>query len=93
MEVYTRNVLYSTGTSTKCGDGCSFEELRNQFGDELGNAATIACTKAAEELPQDWIHYDEARALLRLKGPEGFLFSNDAIATVFARLDEQLGHD
>ena len=33
---------------------------------------------------------ESADATLALAEPEGFLFSNDAIATVFARLDERL---
>ena len=60
-----------------------------RFGEELGGAAASACEDAAAELPADWID-TSGRDALRLSDPEGMLFSNDAIATVFARLDERL---
>ena len=55
---------------------------------QLGAAAAAACADAAAELPDEWVSY-EAQTL-RLKNPEGLLFSNDAISTVFARLEERL---
>eukprot|EP00908_Phaeocystis_cordata_P015698 Transcript_26879.p1 GENE.Transcript_26879~~Transcript_26879.p1 ORF type:complete len:488 (-),score=161.47 Transcript_26879:61-1440(-) len=55
---------------------------------QLGATAAAACADAAAELPAEWVSY-EAQTL-RLKNPEGLLFSNDAISTVFARLEERL---
>jgi oxygen-independent coproporphyrinogen-3 oxidase len=68
-------------------EGIDFEEVRARFGAELGEAAAAACAEAAAELPSAWTRLEPGRALA-LQDPEGFLFSNDAIATVFARLDE-----
>jgi putative oxygen-independent coproporphyrinogen III oxidase len=70
-------------------EGCAFDELAERFGDHLGRVAAAACADAAAELPAEWVLHDEGRRLA-LTDPEGFLFSNDAIATVFARLDDRL---
>ena len=69
--------------------GCTYDELAARFGDELGGAAAAACEDAAKELPPAWVRHTPGG--FALTEPEGFLFSNDAIATVFARLDERLG--
>ena len=60
----------------------------------------MACHDAASELPSEWLSTkcnavdsnstDGAPVAFALSDPEGLLFSNDAIATVFARLDERL---
>jgi len=82
-------------------EGIALPELTRDFGDELGGAAAAACRDAAAELPSGWFELgdddddDDTRSAagdgaVRLSDPEGLLFSNDAIATVFARLDERL---
>lgn len=70
-------------------DGCDFDALRERFGEQLGGAAARACADAAAETPAERVRL-EPGARLALTAPEGFLFSNDVIATVFARLDERL---
>jgi hypothetical protein len=57
------------------------------IGSSEATSAAAACADAAAELPSAWTRLEPGRALA-LQDPEGFLFSNDAIATVFARLDE-----
>ena len=74
-------------------EGIPFAELTERYGDALGVAARQACRDAAAELPAEWIATGLAEAeapRLALADPEGLLFSNDAISTVFARLDERL---
>mmetsp|Transcript_45647 Transcript_45647/g.142823 ORF Transcript_45647/g.142823 Transcript_45647/m.142823 type:complete len:177 (-) Transcript_45647:78-608(-) len=84
-------------------------ELTPRFGATLAAAAEGACRDAAAELPAEWwvMEAEEeassggdsgVEAALRcrrfaLRDPEGLLFSNDAISTVFARLDERLERD
>ena len=70
-------------------EGCDFRDLRARFGESLGSAAAAACVDAASELSSDWARLEPGRALALLE-PDGFLFSNDAISTVLARLDERL---
>ena len=69
-------------------EGVDLNDVRARFGDELGEAAAGACADAAAELPSEWTRLEPGRHLA-LSDPEGLLFSNEAIATVFARLDER----
>jgi putative oxygen-independent coproporphyrinogen III oxidase len=81
-------------------EGIELAELRDNYGEALGEAAAMACHDAASELPSEWLSTkcnavdsnstDGAPVAFALSDPEGLLFSNDAIATVFARLDERL---
>jgi len=83
-------------------------ELTPRFGETLAAAAEGACRDAAAELPAEWwvMEAEEASGggdsgaeaaprcrRFALRDPEGLLFSNDAISTVFARLDERLERD
>ena len=76
--------------------GISAAELERDYPGGLGTAAAAACADAARELPPEWVAPVGAADggaqgdTLRLSDPEGLLFSNDAIATVFARLEERL---
>lgn len=72
-----------TADGLRFGDG-----LAAAHGEELAAAAAAACEDAARELSDEWVELDDGR--MRLRDPEGLLFSNEAIATVFARLDERL---
>mmetsp|Transcript_13517 Transcript_13517/g.26327 ORF Transcript_13517/g.26327 Transcript_13517/m.26327 type:complete len:422 (+) Transcript_13517:94-1359(+) len=59
-----------------------------------GAAAASGCLEAAAELPPAWVEClkdskGETRQI-RLSDPEGLLFSNDAIATFLARVDERV---
>ena len=77
-------------------EGIDLSELRENYGDALGEAAAMACRDAAAELPSEWLSSkcsttpEGAASAFALSDPEGLLFSNEAIATVFARLDERL---
>ena len=74
-------------------EGVSLAHMSDEFGPSLGQAALDACAAAATELPSEWIDTAGAPARFALSEPEGLLFSNDAISTVFARLDEALGEE
>ena len=54
----------------------------------MPNVVSYTSAISACELSGEWVELDEGR--MRLRDPEGLLFSNEAIATVFARLDERL---
>lgn len=72
-------------------EGVREEELAATFGPELAAAAAAACRDAADELPRDWVASSEVGTHgFALAVPDGLLFSNEAISTVFARLDERL---
>ena len=75
-------------------EGVAQNELAKAFGPELAAAAAAACRDAAEELPSEWIAKRPTEGdhdgLFALTDPDGLLFSNEAISTVFARLDERL---
>ena len=94
-------------------EGIEMAELRDTYGEELGEAAAAACRAAAKELPSEWVAEapyasegggggggavkasgreasGRASGRFALADPEGLLFSNDAISTTFARLDERL---
>lgn len=74
--------------------GISASELRAAYPGALGAAAAEAVEEARVELPAAWVEEggeDGAGGdVLRLSDPEGLLFSNDAISTCFARLEERL---
>ena len=68
--------------------GVDLAALPRAYADGVGEAAAAACADAAREMPDGWA---EMRGnVLRLTDPEGLLFSNDAISTIFARLDERV---
>ena len=73
-------------------DGASEGELAERFGPRLAAATAAACRDAADELPDEWIA-DASDGRFALTDPDGFLFSNEAISTVFARLDERLDNE
>ena len=69
--------------------GVDLSALDAAYPGGVGEAAATACADAAGEMPPGWI---EMRGdVLRLTDPEGLLFSNDAISTIFARIDERVG--
>jgi len=78
--------------------GVSARELRAAYPGALGAAAADACADTAREVPAAWLAPPrdgdagdgDAGDVLRLSDPEGLLFSNDAISTCFARLEERL---
>jgi hypothetical protein len=75
-------------------EGIGESELTATFGAELAAAAAAACRDAAAELPRGWVaHSDAEPHRFALSDPDGLLFSNEAISTVFARLDERLDAD
>ena len=83
-------------------EGLGEAELAATFGPRLARAAATAWREAAQELPAEWLAHrptdgqgqaDAAHgggARFALSDPEGLLFSNEAISTVFAKLEEQL---
>ena len=71
-------------------DGAAESDLVKDFGKPLASAAAAACRDAVAELPAEWIAETE-EGRFALSDPDGLLFSNDAIATVFAKLDDYLG--
>jgi len=67
----------------RTSDGVDVDALRAEG--EIGAQAAIACLRAMQSIPKEWFDYTESR--FKLTDPEGLLFSNTAIATVFAKLD------
>ena len=72
------------------------EQLKNTKIQEMEELIELKSRKeeARVELPAAWVEEggeDGAGGdVLRLSDPEGLLFSNDAISTCFARLEERL---
>ena len=85
-------------------EGVRVAELADRFGPELARHAAAACRDAAAELPDEWMAGgawrrasgeaeeagEGAEGRFALSDPDGLLFSNEAISTVFARLDERI---
>lgn len=53
----------------------------------LGAAAAEACTAAARALPHEWLELEDDT--VRLSDPEGLLFSNSAISSILAELEDR----
>ena len=71
-------------------EGVSEAELTEAFGGDLARAAAEACREATEELPAEWMSSSSEQGRFALSDPEGLLFSNEVISSVFARLDDKL---
>ena len=68
--------------------GVDLAALPRAYADGVGEAAAAACADAVREMPDGW--FEKRGSVLRLTDPEGLLFSNDAISTIFARIDERV---
>ena len=64
---------------------CAYTESRG--GLSLGAAAAEACTAAARALPHEWLELEDDT--VRLSDPEGLLFSNSAISSILAELEDR----
>ena len=90
-------------------EGIDTDELAATFGPRLAAHAAAACREAASEMPSEWMADGQwgaaatggddpeteggAPGRFALSDPDGLLFSNEAISTVFARLDERVDKD
>ena len=74
----------------RTADGVDLARLAHAYPNEgLGEAAASACVRAAHARAE-WLVLEPDESHLRLSDPQGMLFSNDAIAHVFAALDDCL---
>lgn len=77
-------------------EGIDVDSTAAAYGrDGLGEIIANGCVEAASEIPASWLDASNAvqangYGVLRLSDPEGFLFSNEAIAILFAKIDVRL---
>ena len=76
--------------SLRTSDGVDLRDLAAEYPlGGLGQAAICACVDMSRIHPE-WMTLTGGGGRLRLSDPQGMLFSNEAISSIFAALDERL---